>query len=102
MCRTLGPTQSGETDRVPLVLRPVRLTFGRDKGLWEIAIPFLKGTHKSLHAPRPRADAVIWKETGSDSPADLRESLLQRQEATGAHPRDVDACGSHFVKLILP
>lgn len=82
--------------------RPVRLTFGRDKGLWEIVIPFLKGTQKILHAPRPRADAVIWKESGSDSPADLIASPLRRQKATGAQPRDIDACGSHLGKLILP
>lgn len=30
MCWTLGSTQSRETDRAPLVLRPVRLTFGAD------------------------------------------------------------------------
>ena len=39
--------------------------------------------------------AVIWKEPGSDELAAL-ESLLERQDATGAHPGDIDTGGSHF------
>ena len=31
----------------------------------------------------------------------ILESLLKRQEATGAHPGDIDTDGSHFGELIL-
>ena len=34
----------------------------------------LKGTHKISHTPETRAETVIWKEPGSDPPADLEES----------------------------
>ena len=37
----------------------------------------LKGAHKILHAMRPRAEAVISKETRSDPLADLGETLRE-------------------------
>ena len=46
--------------------------FGKVRGLWETETPPLKG--KISHTLRPSAEAVIWKEPGSDPPADLRES----------------------------
>ena len=36
--------------------------------------PSLKGTCKNLLAPSPYAEAAVWKESGSDILADLRES----------------------------
>lgn len=46
----------------------------------------------------PRVEIVIWKQ-----PHLLTlESLSERQEATGAHPGDINTCGNHFQKLVLP
>ena len=76
------------------------VNFGRARGLWAIETAVLKGAYKIAHAPRPRAEALIWNETGSDPPADLGE-LLDRQEATGLHPGDIHAGGSHYGEHIL-
>ena len=60
-----------------------------------------KGHHKISHVLGPRAEAVIWKESGSDPPTDL-ENLLERQKATLAHLGDIDTGRSHFGELVLP
>ena len=56
-----------------LALKTRESYFGRARGLWEIETPPLKSAHKISHALGPRAEAVIWKEPGSDLPADLGE-----------------------------
>ena len=50
------------------------LNFRSARGLWEIETPLLKRAHRISCALRPKAEAVIWKEPGSDSPADLEDS----------------------------
>ena len=45
--------------------KPAGLTFRRPRGSWEIETSLLKSTNKISCAPRPRAEAVIWKEPGS-------------------------------------
>ena len=54
------------------------------RGLWETDSTF-KGRTQTLNAPGPRTEAIIWKEPGSDSPADPR----------GAHPGEQDG-GRHL------
>ena len=81
--------------------RPVGLTFQRARGLWETETPLLQGTHKISHAPAARAEAVIWK-TLDQIYLLIFESFLKRQEATGDHPWDTDANGSHLEELVLP
>ena len=54
--------------------RPMGLTFRRARRLWERETPLLKCEHKISHTPGPRAEAVIWKEPGSDPPADVGEA----------------------------
>ena len=49
----------------------------------------LNGCTQNLTCSRTRAEAVIWKEPGSDSPADLK-SPLERQQATVVHPGYTD------------
>ena len=43
-------------------------------GLLETETPLLKGVHKISHDLGSRAEAVIWKEPGSDPPTDLEKS----------------------------
>ena len=71
------------------------------RGLWKIETPLLKGTHKISHVPGLRAEAVSWKAPESDSPSDF-ENLPERQEATVAHPGDIDSSDSYFWEIILP
>ena len=73
--------------------RSVGITFGRARGLWQTETPLLKDAHKISHVLGPRAEAVIWKEPGSDPLANLRE-LPKRHEATGAQPGDTDTGSS--------
>ena len=50
-----------------------------------------------LHAPGPRAKAVIGKEPESDSSSDLR-GPPERQMVPIAHSGNLDSSGSHFGK----
>ena len=81
--------------------RPVGLIIGSPRGPGVIENSLLKGTHKISYTPEPRAEAVIWQETGSDVLLIL-ENLPGRQETTSAHPGDIDTASSHFWKLLLP
>ena len=55
---------------------------------------------KISYTPNPSTEAVIWKDPGSDSVADLREPPGEA-EAIGTPARDIDTGSSHFGKLIL-
>ena len=76
--------------------RLVGLTFKKPKGLWEIAIPLLKGLHKILHTLGPRAEIVIWKELGSDHLLILVKSPREAEGNWSSPPGD-----SHFGEFIL-
>lgn len=54
----------------------------------------LNGTHKVSHAPWHRAKAVMWQKPGLGLLLVL-ERLLERWEATAAHPADTDTGGGH-------
>ena len=55
--------------------------------------PLLKGAYKISHAPGPWAEAIIWKQPGSEAAADL-ESLPERQEAAGLTLGTQPLCGA--------
>ena len=76
------------------------LNLGRVRGPWEVDST-LKGAYKISHAPGPRAEAIIWKQPGSEAAADLGEPP---REARGSwtHPGDTDTGGSHFAELHRP
>ena len=53
--------------------RPAGLTIGSARGLWETETLLVSGAHKISDALGPSTEAVIWKESGSDPPADPGE-----------------------------
>ena len=73
-------------------------TFRTTRGLWEMESPLVNGAHKISRAPGPRAEAGIWKEPGSDLPADPSESPGDRRQLQLAlgHRH----WGSLFVELV--
>ena len=79
---------------------PVGLILGSPKGLGEIEASLLRGTCKISQALGPKAEAVIWKEPGSDLHADLGEFP---GEAGGnwSSSTDTDTGSIHFGELIL-
>ena len=81
--------------------RPPGLNFRRARGLWEIDTSLLKDTHKISHVPGCIAEAVIWKKLWSDQTADFR-GFSERQETTGAHPRNTDTGSIQFWEVGVP
>ena len=80
--------------------KPVELTLGRPRGLWEIEPPLLRCTHKISHIPRPREEAIIWKKQGSDPFAALVKSPEEKGKTT-VHVVDTDPGGRHYRELTL-
>ena len=56
-----------------VALKVSRACIQESQRTWEIETWHLKSEHKISHALSPNAQAVIWKEPGSDSLADLGE-----------------------------
>ena len=80
--------------------KPVELTLGRPRGLWEIEPLLLKSTHKISHIPRPREEGIIWKKQGPDPFAALVKSPEEKGKTT-VHVEDTDTGGRHYRELIL-
>ena len=75
--------------------------FRRPRGWWEIETLLIKGTHKTSYILGPRAEAVIERSLGQTYLLILK-SLLEGQEAAGAHSGDIDTSGSHLRDFVLP
>lgn len=61
----------------------------------------IKGTHKTSYIPGPREEAVIERNL-SQTYLLILKSLLEGQEAAGAHSGDIDISGSHLKEFVLP
>ena len=56
------------------------------RGVWERETPLLKGAHGLSHTIGPRAEAIIWKEPGSDPQAEVGESPRKPVPSLGDLP----------------
>lgn len=60
----------------------------------------LKGHMQNITLSETQYRGTVGKESG-ETHLLILESLLERQEATGCPPRDIDAGGIHLGKLVL-
>ena len=74
------------------------LSLGEPEGCGKQS-PCLKGAYKISHASGPRAEAIIWKEPGSEAAADLGEPP-RGARGSWTHPGDTDTGGSHLQSSI--
>ena len=65
--------------------KPAGLTFRRVRGLWGTETLLLKGACRGSHTLGPRAEAVIWEETGPDPPPDFGELHAKNQAVLLCH-----------------
>ena len=77
--------------------RPVGLTFGRARGLWEIETPLLNGTHRICSRIQSRNSYLkgVWVTPN------CRPSWREGGDWSSL-PRDTDTGGSHLGKLAIP
>ena len=84
-----------------LSLKTSRVHFGRAEGLSETETMLLKGMCKISYALSPSTEAAVWKKSGPNPLADLRETPRDAGSNWGTS-RDWDTGISYFGESILP